>query len=294
MHLSLLAPVALLLAADTAPARYPRPELLVEPTELAKPLIAKEFRILDARAKDSYQGGHVPGAVWLNHAEWAKAFAKGQDAAEWAKRIGALGIDSKTKVVVYDDALAKDAARVWWILRYWGVKDARLLNGGWPAWQASELPVSKEDVRVTAASFSVPTAEEARLATKDQILQGLKDSKFQIIDARSEEEYCGDAKTAKRNGAIPGALHLEWTEALDKKTQRFKGPAELQALLKKVGIDLSRPTVTHCQSGGRAAVMAFTLELMGAKEVRNYYRSWSEWGNADDTPVVRPKQKNNE
>ena len=56
-------------------------------------------------------------------------------------------------------------------------------------------------------------------------------------------------------------------------------------------VALDKPTATHCQSGGRAAVMAFGLELMGAKEVGNYYSSWSEWGNAEDTPVVKPKAK---
>ena len=57
------------------------------------------------------------------------------------------------------------------------------------------------------------------------------------------------------------------------------------------GINLDQPTATHCQGGGRASVMAFGLELMGAKDVSNYYKSWGEWGNADDTPVVRGKPK---
>ncbi len=108
---------------------------------------------------------------------------------------------------------------------------------------------------------------------------------------RSESEYCGEANTAKRNGAIPGAVHKEWTEVIDKKTQRFKSPEALAKLFKEAGVDLDRSSVTYCQSGGRAAVMAFTLELMGVKSVRNYYRSWSEWGNEEDTPVEKPRAK---
>src|SRR5438034_11780204 len=104
----------------------------------------------------------------------------------------------------------------------------------------------------------------------------------QIIDARSRGEYCGDEMFAKRGGAIPGALHLEWLQLLDK-SQRFKTPEELAGLFKTHGVVLDRPTITYCQSGGRAAVMAFALEWMGAKRVRNYYKSWAEWGNADDT-----------
>src|SRR5262249_32147583 len=111
------------------------------------------------------------------------------------------------------------------------------------------------------------------------------------IDARSEGEYCGETKNAKRGGAIPGAVHLEWSDLIDKKTQKFKSPEELTKLFKDAGIDLKRPTVTYCQSGGRAAVMAFGLELMGARNVRNYYRSWSEWGNDENTPIVKPPSK---
>jgi thiosulfate/3-mercaptopyruvate sulfurtransferase len=279
--------LSLVLAAGDG---YPRGELLIEPDALAK-IDAGAVRILDARAKKKYDAGHIPGAVWVDHETWAKAFAKAQDPNDWAKRIGGVGVESpKTRVVVYDDALSKDAARIWWILRYWGVRDVRLLNGGWPGWTAGANKVSKDAARIVAKPYTVPEPATSRLATKDFVLGQVKDNTYQILDARSEAEHCGDTKLAKRGGAIPGAMHLEWSDALDKKTQRFKSPTELTKLLKDAGVNLDRPTVTYCQSGGRAAVMAFTLELMGAPEVRNYYRSWSEWGNADDTPVVTPKR----
>ena len=85
--------------------------------------------------------------------------------------------------------------------------------------------------------------------------------------------------------------HLEWIDLMDKTTRRFKSADEIGKLFNDAGIDLKAKTATHCQSGGRASVMAFGLELMGAKDVSNYYRSWSEWGNSDDTPVVPGKPK---
>ena len=88
---------------------------------------------------------------------------------------------------------------------------------------------------------------------------------------------------------MPGAKHLEWSELLDQRTQRFKPAAELRVLLADAGIDLKRRTIAHCQSGGRSSVMAFGLELMGADDVGNYYAGWAEWGNADDTPIVKPR-----
>jgi thiosulfate/3-mercaptopyruvate sulfurtransferase len=138
----------------------------------------------------------------------------------------------------------------------------------------------------------VAKARPEKLATKEQLLDSLQSGKLQIVDARSEKEFCGIEKlTNKRAGAIPGAKQLEWIDLLDKETQRFKSAAEMRKLFEQAGIALDKPTAAHCQSGGRAAVMAFGLELMGAKDVSNYYPSWSEWGNASDTPVVPGKAK---
>lgn len=275
----------LIVSADVT--EYAKPELLVEPATLAE----GGFLVLDARPSDQYAAGHVPGALWVNAAEWAKAFDQGQDLAGWQKRLGALGLTPSSKVVIYDDNLTKDAARMWWILRYWGLNDVRLLNGGWKGWAA------QGDIETAAVPAPAPTSPELkpiadRLATKEQILASLAGHDLQVIDTRSEAEFCGDEKLKNpRGGAIPGAKHLEWDDLLDPQTGRFLPAPELADLFEKSGIDLHQPTATHCQSGGRASVMAFGMELMGAEHVSNYYRSWHEWSNATDTPVVKGEKQ---
>ena len=274
-----------LLAPADEPARYARPELLAEAVDLAK----GKAVVLDARTRAKYDAGHVPGAVHVDAEAWAKAFASGQDKGAWARRVGGLGIDTGTPVVVYDDTIT-GAARVWFILRYFGVKDVRLLNGGWSAWQRSGAEVSKEAATPAPKTPTLTTHEE-RLTTKGALLELLKKPERQIVDTRSRGEFCGEDTKAKRGGSVPGAVHLEWVDLIDRPTQRFKPPAELAKLLRERGVALDRPTVTYCQSGGRASVMVFALELMGGKDVSNYYRSWAEWGNAEDTPVVTPPKK---
>jgi thiosulfate/3-mercaptopyruvate sulfurtransferase len=288
MHTFLIAILAAALADNPKSDRYPHAELLLEPSELTK--ADNRYRILDARPKADYEASHISNAVWVDHDAWSKSFAQGRDRKEWQALIGHLGIVPDTHVVVYDAQSTNRAARIWWILRYWGIPDVRLLNGGWKGWTAANDSVTKEAPKIEIAKVAL-TPHHDRLATKDQLLESLKKRDFQIVDARSESEYCGEANTAKRNGAIPGAIHQEWIEVIDKQTQRFKSPQELTKLFHDSGIDLDRPSVTYCQSGGRAAVMAFALELMGAKSVRNYYRSWSEWGNAEDTPIEKAKPK---
>lgn len=273
------------LALAAAPNTYPNPTLLIEPAELAKAPSA--FRVLDVRGRNLFDKGHVPGAVWVDVAAWSKAFnADPADAAGWAKRLGAAGVDPAKPIVVIEDKV-NEAARVWWLLRYWDCRDVKLVNGGWRGYVAAGGPVSTTDDKPAPTTPTLKSHRD-RLATKGQLLDALKRQPPQIVDARTTGEYCGTADTAGRNGAIPGAVHLEWTEALDPKTKRFKSAKELQALLADRHVDVNKPVVTYCQSGGRAAALAFTLELMGGKQVENYYKSWAEWGNAADTPVVKP------
>ncbi|MCR4413218.1 MAG: sulfurtransferase [Thermoguttaceae bacterium] len=277
-------------AASETP-RYPRAELLMEPGELCRPDVARQWIVLDARSEKEYASEHLLGARWVDHDGWAKAFDDGKDIASWSQRIGGLGIAADSKVVIYDASAMKNAARIWWILRYWGVGEVRLLNGGWKTWKAEGRPTTDEVPPVARVDFRA-TPRAQRLATKGLILDSLKGRTLQIVDARSDREYCGlDRQNNRRAGAIPGAKNLDWSELIDPKTHRFKSADELTRLFERAGIDLRRPSVAHCQSGGRASVMAFAMELMGADDVRNYYRSWGEWGNLEDTPIVVHKKE---
>lgn len=269
--------------------KYAKPEMLAEPTDVVKLLKEDKVVLLDARPRKDYLAGHAPGARWVDLASWNKAVVANDGVEKWADRIGALGIDGSRPVVVYDDDRSREASRVWWMLRHLGLDDVRLLNGGWKQWREVGDSVTAEPV--TSAKPKLKRIAE-RLASREQVLDLLKGGKtFQIIDARSKAEHCGEKATAKRNGAIPGSKHLEWSDTLDPKTGRFKSAPELKKLMDDAGIDPDKPTTTYCQSGGRAAVLAFVFELTTGKPAANYYRSWAEWGNDPDTPVVTPKKK---
>src|SRR5262249_55313556 len=149
--------------------------------DLVKEIAQRSVRVLDCRKKSEYLNGHVPGAVWLDVSTWMRGFGEGEDREGWARRVGALGIDADTKVVVYDDSRSKDAARVWWILRYWGVRDVRLVNGGWGAWWASNGVLEKEEVRPTVVEPRLQP-QTGRLATRPHVTAHLG-GKVQIVDA---------------------------------------------------------------------------------------------------------------
>lgn len=261
---------------------YPMKQMLIEPAELAK---SKEFVVLDVRPATAYAAGHVPNAVRVDGNDWAKNFQDGKDEPAWLKRLSNLGLTPDSRVVVYDDASNKDAARIWWILKFWGIRDVRLLNGMWTGWKTGKCPQSKEVPMVVPTKFTAQT-EKQRLATKQDILQLLSSKSTGIVDARTEAEHTGKNKlTNKYGGCMPGAKNLDWVLLVDSKTNRFKTAAELKELFDKNKIDLDQPQVAHCQGGGRSSVMNFAMELMGAKNVRNYHASWGEWGNSDDVPI---------
>lgn len=265
-------------------AAEPVPQLLIEVDD---PRL-KECHLLDVRGKAKYADGHIPGAVMAELGLWSKSLTSHKaDAAFWKAELAKIGVTSKKPTVVYSDD-ARDAARAWWMLKLAGVPNVRVLNGGWKAYTAARQPEQKEPVAAKAEPEDWKPAPE-RLADKKYVLDQLK-ADVVIVDSRTKEEYAGESKAAKKAGHIPGSVHLEWVELLDPKTGKYLPQAELIKLVKERKIDLDKPVIAYCQGGGRAAVAAFGLELAGAKKVRNYYASWGEWGNADDTPVTLPKK----
>ncbi len=261
------------------------PNILVEVDALKRQLADSNLRVVDTRSETEYERAHIPGAVRVNPDEWRKlaAGANGlHDSKRWADAVGGLGIDHKTRVVVYGDTLP-DAARVWWTLKYLALADVRMLNGGWKAWDAAYGPAQTAAPKVAARDFE-PRSNPDRLAEMDDLKKLLKNPKVTIVDVRSLKEFTGEDARGPRGGHIPGAIHLEWSQLL-KEDGRFKSPVELGKLFAERGIQPANTAVTYCQTGGRAAVAAFALELAGFKSVKNFYGSWEQWSPNLEAPV---------
>ncbi len=112
-----------------------------------------------------------------------------------------------------------------------------------------------------------------------------------LVDTRSDDEYCGTKVRAARGGAIPGAVHLEWTNNLGT-DGAFKPVDELKQMYEEAGVTPEREVITYCQGGYRAAHSYLALRLIGYPRVRNYIGSWKEWGDRTDLPIERPTRPN--
>jgi thiosulfate/3-mercaptopyruvate sulfurtransferase len=162
-----------------------------------------------------------------------------------------------------------------------------MLDGGFKAWKAAGAPVTTEAEIPKAAAFKVNERRNV-LATAGDVLRSLKKEDIAILDTRSAGEYFGTNVRAARGGAIPGAIHIEWTENLDP-SGKFKSNTELKAMYDKAGITPDKEVVSYCQGGYRAAHSYVALRLLGFPKVRNYIGSWKEWGDRIDLPIDHPK-----
>lgn len=233
-------------AADGPPAGTPSSRaLLIEASELQSRLGENGLRIVDTRPRQAYLESHLPGAVWVDVADWQQLGERAggfQDRQAWGRRVGQLGIEPDADVVVYGDALP-DAARIWWTLKYLGVARVTLLNGGWQAWQQASPPTAAGEEIVETTTFA-PQFQPDRLAEIDTLRHSWDDRQVTIVDARSPAEFAGQEVRGLRGGHIPGAKHLEWKELLAE-DGRFKEPAQLRELFQERGILPNTTAICH-------------------------------------------------
>jgi thiosulfate/3-mercaptopyruvate sulfurtransferase len=283
-------PVVLLILAANVPAPAVGGEAsapsLASFDALQKRLGSPGLRLLDVRPKADYDEGHLPGAVWVDtqavRALTAKPGGLG-DREVWQSWIAPLGIGPDTEVLIADGGRQLDAARLWWLLSYLGAEKVGLIDGNVALWSAQGRPVTREVPKVEPASFRVRFRVD-RLANRADVARALEEGKARVVDARTIAEYTGERRSSKRGGHIPTACRLEWSDLVGQ-DGRFLAEGELRSKVERLGLKAGEPVITHCQGGGRASVDAFVLERLGHK-ARNYYQGWSDWGNADDTPVV--------
>jgi len=257
---------------------------LISFDQLEKKLAVPGLRLIDVRDKADYDKGHIPRAIWLDlkPAQQLSASSSGlSDRPAWEKWIEPLAIGPETEVFIYDSQRQLSAARTWWLLSYLGVKSVGLIDGGFALWARQNRPTSSDVPQIVPRPFRVEFRDQ-RLATRADVHRSLN-SAIRIVDARSAAEHTGKEGRAKRGGHIPSACHLEWSTLVDN-DGRFLDDAVVLSKLDSVGIKAGDSIITHCQSGGRSSVSAFALERLGLP-TRNYYLGWSDWGNADATPV---------
>jgi len=263
--------------------------LLLEPDDLAPLLGTPNLLVVDLSKAATYAQYHIPGAVHLEYAQiiHGRPPAPGllPDDAQLNQAFSSIGLTPETHIVAYDDEGGGKAARLLWTFDVIGHKHYSLLDGGLHAWAHAGHPHNHVPVKPTPSTYTVTRTNQG-LADKDYVLNHLGKQDVVLLDARSAAEYSGAKAFAARAGHIPGAINIEWLQAMDQHRHlRVKPFEEIRALFAAQGVTPDKEVITYCQTHHRSAYSYLVLKLLGYPNVKGYMGSWSEWGNDPTTPI---------
>ncbi len=287
---------------------YAHPEALVTAEWLKQNLSNKDLRIIEVDVDPKmFAAGHIPGAIGL---DWAKDL---QDpvrrdipsAEQLSALLSSRGVSNEHTIVLYGDSANWFAAYAFWVLKLYGHRDVRLLNGGRALWlNDSTLPLTNEVVTHPPATYRALQPNDELRARVSEVLASTASAgrvaastpkSLQLVDVRSPDEFTGKIiappgmnETAQRAGHIPGAVNVPWAQATNP-DGTFKSVDELRALYQDgKGLTPNTPTIAYCRIGERSSHTWFVLKyLLGFENVRNYDGSWTEYGNLIGAPIEK-------
>ena len=276
---------------------YKHPEVLVSTDWVAQHLNDSKVRLVEVDVDTSaYEKGHIKNAVGWNWTTQLQDNVRrdllGQ--RQFEELLSSSGVGNDTIVVFYGDNNNWFAAYALWQLKYFGHKDARLMNGGRKKWELEGRPFTTEVANISPAKYKANPPEETIRARRDLIFQVLDKKNAYLVDVRSPDEFTGKViappgmtETAQRGGHIPGAVSIPWSKAAND-DGTFKSYDELVKLYEAQGVRPGREAIAYCRIGERSAHTWFVLKyLLGFEKVRNYDGSWTEWGNLVDAPIEK-------
>ena len=274
---------------------------LVSPEWLRKHLKEPDLQIVDFRwyltgrqGRDGYLGGHIPGAVFV---DLDAVTGKGPGRhplptrEQFQDEMRRAGVSSSTRVVVYDDAGGSIAARLWFLLGWFGHGAQAVLDSGVQGWGE---PLETAVPYIQPGNFKAKAPQRSRIVDFEQVRRlsgaakgGVRPGRV-LIDARAGERYRGEREPIDpKKGHIPGAVSAPWIDNLDSDA-KFKSPDELRRRYEALGVDGKGGAVVYCGSGVNACHDLLAMEIAGIPDVRLYEGSWSDWSH-QDAPVASGK-----
>jgi thiosulfate/3-mercaptopyruvate sulfurtransferase len=246
--------------------------------------------------------GHIPGSIVLRWKEdindpITRNILSTSDYVDLLQRIG---VNNDTTLVLYGDFNNRFAAFAFWVFKYYGFKDVRLLNGGRKKWLeedrslTKEVPLyPKEEYKVEPESIKPDKKFRVFLNDVRNALVSRRGFQIGLVDVRSPKEFTGEilappeypTEHAQRGGHIPGASNIPWAQAVND-DGTFKSVEDLRSLYEAKGITPDKEVITYCRIGERSSHIWFVLKyLLGYPDVKNYDGSWIEWGNLIGNPI---------
>jgi thiosulfate/3-mercaptopyruvate sulfurtransferase len=279
-------------------AEYKHPEVLVSTEWAAQHLNDPKIRLVEVDVDTSaYDQGHIPGAVGWNWQTQLQDNVRRDLISKQAleQLLGKSGISNETTILLYGDNNNWFAAYALWQLKYYGHKDARLINGGRKKWLEEKRPLTTDPPKVAPATYHATGPDESIRARKEDVFAIVENRTHgNLVDVRSVDEFTGKiiappgmSETAQRAGHIPNAANVPWAQAANE-DGTFKSADQLQQLYGSKGVSGKDEVIAYCRIGERSSHTWFVLKyLLGFDRVKNYDGSWTEWGNLVGAPIEK-------
>lgn len=279
-------------------AEYKHPEVLVFTEWAAQHLNDPNVRLVEVDVDTSaYDQGHIPGAVGWNWQTQLQDNIRRDLISKQAleQLLGRSGISNDTTILLYGDNNNWFAAYALWQLKYYGHRDARLINGGRKKWIEEKRPLTTDAPKATPATYRATAPDESIRARKEDVFAIIENRKAgNLVDVRSVDEFTGKiiappgmSETAQRAGHIPAAANVPWAQAANE-DGTFKSADQLQQLYGSKGVSGKNEVIAYCRIGERSSHTWFVLKyLLGFDHVKNYDGSWTEWGNLVGAPIEK-------
>ncbi len=290
-----------LLAVLATQALAAAPSYSLNAEQLHKILGQDKLVIIDIRDAESYENGHIPGAINIPYEDFhyqkpnkvsyiLKPFA-------FKKLMEKKGVANDSTVVIYGELANLNGSRIFWAFDLYGHKNHKILDGGLQDWRQHHYPEALKPTTLAKSHFTINIHPEY-IATKFQTFMATKGDEYVIIDARPTDQFAGKDDHKGRIGYIPHAINIPWYELVSNRSMKDEKGVEtsvsklesnqkLKALF--AGIPKDKKILLYCNTGSEASVLFLALKKID-RHAKIYDGSWSEWRLDNSMPLVKPKQ----
>ncbi len=279
---------------------YAHPEVLVDTEWVSKnpPNENRKIVEVDYDPENGYRKGHIKGASLI----WWKRDINDPIARDIVNKehfqelMAKNGIKPDTEVIMYGDFNNWFAAFSFWVFKYYGHENIKIMNGGRKKWELENREYTTEEPKIEKTSYSSKEPDEKIRSYLDEVKKALDQTNTVMVDVRSPKEFTGEITAppeypmehAQRGGHIPGANNIPWATAVNDADGTFKLVDDLKQIYESKGVTSDKDVICYCRIGERSSHSWFVLKyLLGYPNVKNYDGSWTEWGNMIKNPIEK-------
>lgn len=253
-------------------------------------VVDARFNLSDLEAgRKAYEAGHIPQAVYLDLKNDLASPAEKHggdnplpDPGKLAEKLGSLGIDQDTTVVIYDETNDMFASRAWWVLDYIGLDHVYILDGGFKAWQEAGYEMTTEIPNRREKVFK-PKIHPNSIADINDVKEKLKNESAILLDSRSRDRYLGGTEPMYgKSGHIPGAKNYFYKNVFNE-DGTWKSEEQLRGVFASLPKD--QEIIVSCGSGVSACPNIIGLKRAGYENIKLYPGSFSDWISYEENKV---------